>query len=177
MYLIIDSEKHNNFIHEYINKSDFLKMKIIDRQKNPKKVDKLFGKLPTPMILNLDLLNTVNFGDYSSERRGINIKPSGTKRMKGSNDFIPQQNWGGFSASPGNNRAGNSINCKESADWLYKNNSAPDFRFGKNKFGNQKDKLLSSVNANFYNHRGKTGFDKIPKGIYEYQGGPIPNYS
>jgi len=60
--------------------------------------------------------------------RGINTKPSGTRRPKGDMDYIPQPGtWGAFSSTAGNNRGGNAIGCKESARWLFEDRSAPPF--------------------------------------------------
>ena len=28
----------------------------------------------------------------------------------------------------------------------------------------------------YYNHRGKNGFDRVPYGTWEYMGGPVPNF-
>jgi hypothetical protein len=91
----------------------------------------------------------------------------------GAKDYIPQRGWGGFSKSPGLNRAGNAIPCRESADWLYTNRSSPRFplqRPQKNKFGKQyKESIVPNSTRSFYNPQRKR-----PNTIY---GPPTKSYS
>lgn len=93
---------------------------------------------------------------------------TGTRRTK---DYIPQINWGKFSMSPGNNRAGNAINCRESANWLYKNRNAPEFPLN---FGSY---IAPNMKKSYYDTNGKNGFDKVPKSIYDSGNVPLYNMS
>ena len=84
-----------------------LKLKIIDARKNSKKINVLFGDdlKHGPVFASFGSYSN-NTGPLMSTRRGINTKPSGTFRKPSErNQYIPQQNWGAFSASWG------SISC------------------------------------------------------------------
>jgi len=186
-YLVVDSKRHKRKLQELLKtmpESEKLKLKIIDSRKNSKKVNALFGKdlKHGPVFASFGQSNYSNMTGpiLSSSRRGIMTKPSGTFRKPSErNQYIPQQHWGAFSASAGNNRAGNSIPCSESGKWLSENRSSPNFPQykSKTKFGQQTQALLGPLSDKYMNHRGKTGFDQVPKSIYQTDGGPVLVYS
>ena len=110
--------------------------------------------------------------------RGINTKPSGTRRPKGDMDYIPQPGtWGAFSSTAGNNRGGNAIGCKESARWLFEDRSAPPFpiraaAFGRRRRPSQGD-VVNTSRGSYYNARGRNGFQNVPRSIYDFDGGNV----
>jgi hypothetical protein len=97
-------------------------------------------------------------------------------------EYAPMPGWGKFSASPGNDRAGNAISCKESGKNMCSTDTSESFPkkklslFGKkkkvittnkSKFGKQ---LLESVSEKYYTKRGNTGFDNLPNSLYSNDG-------
>lgn len=145
-----------------------------NRIQNKTSIDDLFEKYQ-----HLTSGKKQGFGGINRKSPRIVPKPSGTFMKPGARDYTPLPNWGGFSASPWNNRAGNAIPCQQSADWLYTDRSSPQFPLPRKrspkspKFGNQM--IKSNTNA-FYNHRGKSGFKYRPKSIY-MPGGSVPTRS
>jgi hypothetical protein len=63
---------------------------------------------------------------------------------------MPLKNWNVFTKTLGNNRAGNAVPCKDN-NWMM------------NTYG-------SATDADFYNKRGKDGFDQLPKSIKTNKG-------
>ncbi len=116
----------------------------------------------------------------SSFGRGINTKPSGTRRPKGDMDYIPQPGtWGAFSSTAGNNRGGNAIGCKESARWLFEDRSAPPFPIrtpplrGARSASFGRGDIVDTSRDSYYNTRGRNGFQNVPRSIYDFDGGNV----
>ena len=146
----------NNVYKKNLDAEDLYEMYLEDKKKTTKKPR---GRRRS------------SFGNYNKT-----TKPSGTFRNPGEYDYIPQPNWGGFSSTMGYNRAGNAIPCRESADWLYTNRSAPSFpirRRRTSKFGKQfPEKILPTSTLKFYERPGGR-----PSSIYDYQQVPTKSFS
>jgi hypothetical protein len=85
-------------------------------------------------------------------------------------EYAPMPGWGKFSASPGNDRAGNAISCKESGQNMCSSNNSEKFPKKKVSFGKE---LLESGSEKYYTKRGATGFDNLPKSIYSNDGNQV----
>lgn len=123
------------------------------------------------------LTNVSNFGYYLGKTKMVPEKVGvGSRRPRGSKDYIPQPGWGGFSASKGNNRAGNAIPCRESANWLYRDRS-PNIPRKKSSFGKAYKGMLPTLKKSFYDWNGRNGFQNLPKSIYDSGNVPLFNRS
>jgi len=120
---------------------------------------------------------------YGSYKEGRDVPwPSGMSYQADS--YIPYPNYGKYSASAGNNRAGNAIPCKESSDWLYNRRMSPNFpirRPSQNRYGQRVPqrpiRLLNGISQDYYDHRGRTGFANLPSSIYKPDGGNVFYYN
>lgn len=159
---------------------------------SPSIVDKITGEIvATGPDMWRNFLNQSGFGNIFSKRPWGTTRPlgSGSYRRQGESDYIPQPRWGKFSASaPG--RAGNAI---PQGKWLFNDYSSPNFPIQRPPpeiarpskkmlmlmmYGSHKPKKLTKVlSSDFYNKRGKNGFNKVPKSIYMKKGGQVFNYS
>jgi len=120
-----------------------------------------------------DLYNKYISTNGFGSRRGINTKPSGTRRPRNSKDYIPQPGkWGAFSSTAGNNRGGNAIPCTESSKWLFEDHSAPPFPI-KNSFGQREGPIVYTSRDKYYNARGRNGFQNVARSIYDVDGGNV----
>jgi hypothetical protein len=168
-YIIVVREKEKrskNFLSKFGDNGSLISLPIMSYSKL-----KFKPKLSTPNVFKLsdNRYNLVHpkLKTCGGRLNRVYREYTTLKTMFGNPSRVssnPQQNWGKFSESAGNNRAGNAIPCKESAEWI---NKIP----ANSKFG------FISTNMETYNKRGKTGFDKVPKGIYTYQGGPVFDHS
>lgn len=116
------------------------------------------------------------FGGINRKDPRITPWPSGSGALS-RHDLTPLPGWGKFSMSPGGNRGGNAINCRQSGRWLSQNRSAPDFplrrqRMRNQRFGNRnlvRGMPQSSTNK-WYSKRGVGGFNARSKSIYAPDG-------
>ena len=114
------------------------------------------------------------------DRSGFgNVLNSGTYRAPGQSDFLPQPNWGGFSYSPGGNRAGNEQKCDgyntriNTSTRFPKQNKALSHEQKKNIIALTSFGLPRTMRRSYLDQRGKDGFDKVPESIYSNNGDQV----